>query len=226
MRIFIDADVLVYRIGFGCAGWSILETLDAMETMVKNIKDKFPNHEPILALSRGGKTFRHQVAVTLPYKGNRKKEKPEFYNELRNYLIEEMGAILSPDGFEADDLIGCNVDKKKDIIASNDKDFFMVPAKAHYNFVKDEIIKIKRPTYYFWKQMCTGDVADNIRGLKGIGVKKAELMLDGVKTKQMRSIVEEAYQREFGDSWADRFMENGKLLWIKRHYDKEFYHYV
>lgn len=226
MKLYIDGDILVYRVGFGYKGFDLFDTVEGMDKAIKEVKDAFPEREAVLVISNTGKTFRHDVAVTQPYKGNRTAPKPEFYHELRQYMVEEAGAIFSTPGFEADDYIGINVNKKTDIIATIDKDLFMIPAKGHYNFVKKELVKIRRPAYYFWKQMLTGDRADNIRGLHLIGEKRASEMLDTQKTKDMRKIVEEAYAREFDDKWQDRFDENARLLWIKRHPDKEYYDYV
>lgn len=226
MKNLIDADVLVYRTGFGYAGFDFYDNIEGMDKVVKKIKDKFPDYNNVLILSNTNKTFRHDVAVTLPYKGNRKADKPPFYLELRQYLLEELGATLSRDGFEADDEIGVTLDKKTDILTTIDKDLNMIPAKGHYNFVKDEMVKIKRPAYYFWKQMLTGDKADNIKGLTGIGEAISTRMLADEKTTQMRGVVEEAYKIEFGEKWFDRFDENGKLLWIKRHPDREYFSYL
>lgn len=224
--IFIDGDILVYRIGFGRKGYEFVDQIEPLQDMVGEITSHFANHEPVLVLSNPSKTFRHSVAVTQPYKGNRTQEKPEFYEELRAFMLDEMGAVMSEEGYEADDYIGMNVDRRKDIICTLDKDLYMIPARGHYNFVKKELVKIRRPAYYFWSQMMIGDQADNIRGLKGIGPKTAELLLDGVKTSKMRKVVEGAYEAEFGEKWFDRFDENGRLLWIKRHKDKEYFHYV
>jgi 5'-3' exonuclease len=226
MKVHIDTDIFVYRIGFGLKDFDLFENIEALEKSIKDVKDKFPEHEHRLVISNTERTFRHDVAVTVPYKGNRKADKPKFYKELRDFLIEELGAEVSPQGFEADDSIGMSVDRKTDIIATIDKDLFMIPAKGHYNFVKNEMIKIKRPAYYFWKQMLTGDVADNIKGLTLIGDKRATALLEESKTKNMRKVVEDEYKREFGDDWFKRFDENGRLLWIKRHADKEYYDYV
>lgn len=226
MKIWIDGDIFVYRIGFGFKGYDLFETVEGLETAVKEVKDAFKDYEPIVVISNPAKTFRHDIAVTVPYKGNRKAPKPEFYHELRDYLYEEMGAVMSEPGFEADDHIGMNVNRKTDIIATIDKDLNMIPAKGHYNFVKKTLTKIKRPAFYFWKQMLTGDVADNIKGLHLIGEKRATDMLYDIPTKEMRRVVEEAYAREFDDKWQDRFDENGRLLWIKRHPDKEYFDYV
>ena len=227
MMLYIDADILIYRVAYGCEGLDLLEAVEAMDSLIKTIIDKFPKEDPILVLSPKGVTFRHAIAVTQPYKGNRaKREKPQYYSELRQYLMEEKGAVMADDGLEADDYIGIHTIRKTDIICTIDKDLYMIPAKAHYNFVKDEMKKIKRPAYYFWKQMIVGDSTDNIKGITGLGEKKAEKLLDKLRTKEMRHAVEEEYKREFGDGWKQRFEENGHLLWILRDKKKKFYHYV
>jgi hypothetical protein len=101
----------------------------------------------------------------------------------------------------------------------------MIPAAFHYNFVKDVATKVKRNKYYFWHQMLTGDTADNVKGLTGIGDKKATALLKGVKIKDMKAIVMGEYEREFGDKAQARFHENGQLLWILRHPKKKYWHY-
>lgn len=226
MKLYIDGDILVYRVGFGYKGFDLFDTVEGMDKAIKEVKDAFPEREPVLVISNTGKTFRHDVAVTQPYKGNRTAPKPEFYHELRQYMVEEAGAIFSTPGFEADDYIGVNTDRKTDIIASIDKDLMMIPAQGHYNFVKKELIKVRRPAFYFWKQVLMGDRADNIPGIPKIGEKTAIDLLSDLKTKQMREVVETQYKIAFGEGWFKRFDEVARLLWIKRHYDKEYYEYV
>jgi 5'-3' exonuclease len=225
--IYTDCDVLVYRIGYGFKDASLDETLNGLENIIqRDILNRLPNDDHTLVLSNTEKTFRHNIAVTAPYKGNRKAEKPQFYHELRNHVMNELGGVMSPIGYEADDYIGVNVNRKTDTIVTTDKDLMMIPAKFHYNFVKDELVKVKRPNYYFWHQLLTGDRADNIVGLNKIGPKTADELLAGAKTKELRSIVEREYKREFGEDWFKRFDENAKLLWIRRSYEKDYSHYV
>lgn len=226
--IRIDGDVLVYRTGFGYKNFGLLENVEGYELEVKKIRDKFPDYKPELVISNSAKTFRHQVAVTLPYKGTRKPEdKPKFYSELRDFAVEELGAVVSPAGYEADDYIGANTNPKKDIIATIDKDLFMIPAAGHYNFVRDELVEIQRPEFYFWRQMLIGDKADNIAGLWKIGEARADEILADRPVKEMRGIVEFLYFAQFGEPcWKKRFDENGRLLWIKRDYEKEYFDYV
>ncbi len=234
MKVFIDSDFLVYRVGFGCKdyGDDFTSVVDVLESLVKSLKEKFEDHEPISVISSSAKTFRHDVAVTAVYKGNRVAEKPPYYNEIRQYMMDEMGFVMSPDGLEADDYIGINLNKKTDILASQDKDMLMIPAKLHYkipakgNICDGKLVKIRKNLYYFWLQMLMGDVSDNVKAINGIGIKRAEKMLKGIKLKDMKDIVWRAYLHEFGGAHERRFDENARLLWIKRHADKEYYDYV
>lgn len=223
-HLLIDSDILVYQIAFGCKGYDLAEVCRVMDQTVYKIIERF-SIPHTLVLSNTDKTFRHEIAITAPYKGNRKAEKPEYYHELREYLLTRWDAELSPSGLEADDLIGIRSNRKA-IIATIDKDLKMIPAAWHYNFTKDTLVKVKRNLYYFWHQMLTGDRADNIIGLTGIGEAKATKLLKGVKLKDMKSVIMKEYVREFGEKAQDRFHENAQLLWILREPNKFYFHYI
>lgn len=223
-HLLIDADVLVYQIGYGCRGYDLPEVTKVLDQTIYKIIERF-NVPYTLIISNTEKTFRHEVAVTAPYKGTRKSEKPEWYNELREYLLTRWDAVMSPSGLEADDLIGISANRKS-IIATIDKDLKMIPAAWHYNFTKDTLTKVKRNLYYFWHQMLTGDRADNIIGLTGIGEVKATKLLKGVKLKDMKDVVLNEYYREFGMTAEARFTENAHLLWILRHPKKSYVDYI
>lgn len=223
-HLLIDADVLIYQIGYGCKGYDLDETCKVMDQVIYKIITRF-SYPHTLIISNTDKTFRHDVAVTAPYKGNRRADKPEWYNELREFLLTQWDAEMSPSGLEADDLIGIKANRKS-IIATIDKDLKMIPAAVHYNFTKDTLVKVTRNLYYFWHQMLTGDTADNIIGLKGIGEKKATALLKKVKLKDMKSVVMREYEREFGMLAEARFHENAQLLWILRHPKKSYADYI
>jgi 5'-3' exonuclease len=60
--------------------------------------------------------------------------------------------------------------------------------------------------------MITGDAADNIMGIKGIGpVKSSKLLEDIADEKTLYKKCLEAY-----DGDAARVLENGQLLWLRR----------
>ena len=162
----------------------------------------------------GSGNFRYDVATTVEYKGNRRDtQKPTHLDHIRGYLQEYWGATVSS-GEEADDLIAIRATElfPHCTIASVDKDFLQV-AGWHYNTRTgvtkhvDEWEGLK----FFYQQILTGDRADNIQGLKGIGPKKSEKMLIEAKTElELYAICVEAYGN------TERVLENGRLLWLRR----------
>ncbi len=121
------------------------------------------------------------------------------------------------EGQEADDAIGIRAYEMEDvedyIIMSIDKDLDMIRG-WHYNFIKNTkyLINDQEAIKHFYTQILTGDRVDNIVGLKGVGPKKAEKILqDCVTEADMYKAVLEAY-----DNDEERVLENGQLLWIRR----------
>jgi 5'-3' exonuclease len=60
-------------------------------------------------------------------------------------------------------------------------------------------------------QFLTGDRIDNIIGVKGIGAVKAKKLLEGKTEREMYEICVEKLGSE------ERAIENGILLWLRRH---------
>jgi hypothetical protein len=215
MNALLDADILCYRVGFAT---NDEHENTAIETMAVFLEDLLmfdlvdtDDHELFLT----GKTnFRNEVAVTVPYKGNRKDvKKPKHLPLLREYLQTAWGASVS-DGQEADDDIAIRATElgEESIIVSIDKDFMQVPG-WHYNFVK----KVKKHVTpeeglrFFYKQILMGDSADNIKGIFRVGEKKATKMLADLKTEQ------QFYQCCVEGLGEERVLENARLLWLRRY---------
>lgn len=214
----IDADILNYRIGFACNNES--ESV-AITTMAHFLEDLVLIDLPEIQtweLHLTGKTnFRNDVAITAPYKGNRKAEKPVHYHLLRTYLEASWGASVSCD-MEADDVLAIRATElgEDSVIVSLDKDLDQV-AGWHYNFAKKSLYQIDEAEglFKFYKQMLTGDRVDNIVGVRGIGDKKAEKLLEGKTEKEMWDVC-------VGLLGYDRAVENGHLLYMLRRYDDSF----
>lgn len=210
----IDADILVYRIGFA----SELDPVEiARARMCEFLEDMllfngFGEYEAYLT---GKGNFRNEIAKTEPYKGNRSAPKPRHYEALREYLLDKWGASLI-EGQEADDEIGIQAysrDPQEYTICSIDKDLDMLRGQ-HYNFVKDIFYEVseEEAIFNFYKQILTGDRVDNIKGIKGIGDVKAKRILEKcTNEKEMYLAVLEAYEGN-----EERVLENGQLLWIRR----------
>jgi len=218
MKALIDGDILVYRIGF--ASEEETESI-AMARCSEFIEDLilFNGFGEYQGYLTGKKNFRNEIAVTAPYKGNRKSAKPKHYQLLRDYM-ESAWAFTMIEDQEADDAIGIaayEMEVGEYCICSIDKDLDMLRGD-HYNFVKDEryFITEEEGIKNFYKQLLMGDRVDNIIGIKGIGTVKAERLLKECKNEnEMYLAILEAY-----DGNEERVLENGRLLWIRRQHNQ------
>ena len=214
MKALVDADILVYRFGFASEGDPAEFALARLSEFLDNLYVNLPVDE-VEGYLTGRTNFRNEIAVTAPYKGTRKAEKPYHFGLLREYMQKSWG-FVEVEGMEADDKLGIEAykhDEEETIIVTLDKDLDMIRGN-HYNFVKDEqyVITEEQGIRNFYLQMLTGDKVDNIIGLTGIGPVKSKKMLADCKTeKEMYDVVLTAYENNL-----DRVIENGRLLWILR----------
>lgn len=215
MKALIDADIVAYRVA--CT----LEEDDAADFVYARAEDLIDSilvnteaTEYRLFLT-GKDNFRY--ALYPEYKANRRdKEKPFWLENVRQYLKANFNAEVI-DGQEADDALGI-AQTDDTIICSIDKDLLMIPGK-HYNFVKDEFVTIDKDQAMrnFYMQCLTGDRSDNIKGIDGIGPKKAEKILVGCITEQeLFDAVREAYSND------EEFIMNGRVLWIRRQENEDW----
>ena len=214
MIALLDADILCYRVGFATNDDHENTAIETMAVFLEDLLmfDLIDCEEHELFLT-GKVNYRNDIAVTVPYKGNRKDvKKPVHLPLLREYLQTAWAASVS-DGQEADDDIAIRATELGDdcIIVSIDKDFMQVPG-WHYNFVKKEkkYVTPEEGLRFFYKQILTGDNADNIKGIHRVGDVKATKMLADAKTEQ------ELYACCVEAMGADRVLENARLLWLRR----------
>lgn len=246
MKILYDADVLAYRVAYSSKlQWDSIaqeevkvpltpiEAIEKLQEVVNQIKfaiDPFANYAFYLT---GKGNFRNDVAKTAIYKGNRKDTpKPPNLPYLRQYIIDTYNCVVS-EGEEADDLIAIEAAKrnyKDTVIASIDKDFMQLPCKI-YNPMRDEFYHPTpwEATKFFYTQILTGDAVDNIKGVGGIGPKKAEKALEGCDSeKALYNACVDAFAMNIGKDYAPqdfgeyriaagRVLENGRLLWLRRY---------
>jgi 5'-3' exonuclease len=153
-KVLIDADGIVYRVGFALEDVNNLEIVKhhintTLSSYMDELKKVFVNIDaPVVILSPIGQenNFRYKIAQTLPYKGNRVAPKPKHYEYIRKILSGMEGAIVA-EGQEADDTIAdlASENPEKTIIVSQDKDMRQVsgwhlePSGGDYP---------KRPIYY------------------------------------------------------------------------------
>ena len=214
MNILIDADSLYFRCCM--ATQKKHEVRKAVKNMLKEIETEcgiFSKPKLWIAI-KGQGNFRYDVAEN--YKGQRKELEEKIKLCLayaHEHLQEEYGAIRC-DGMEADDMVAiwaweCIRERKPYVVVHIDKDLNMIPG-AHYNFVKRQhyMVDYQQAHSTFLKQILTGDTADNIPGVRGIGPKKSEKLLEGVPFDRMWSKVKQ--------QWTDKKqMEvSARLLWM------------
>jgi 5'-3' exonuclease len=222
MLALIDADIVGYRCAASAEkeseSWiAVARTKELIEQILHDVGATAYK----LFLS-GDKNFRKDIYPL--YKANRTQPKPKFLVACKQYMVDHWGAKVT-DGIEADDALGIAQTKWPEdkhnpeykgqfasIICSIDKDLLMIPGK-HYNFVKKEFHEVDEAQAQrtFYTSMLVGDAADNIKGVPGIGKKKAPMYLDGCETEQeLCDIVFSMYND------PNEFYLNADLLWIWR----------
>lgn len=205
----VDADILLYRVGFGKEDESEEDAIAAMDQLIYMILENVNCDYHVFYLSDSQNNFRK--IVDPEYKANRG-PKPKHYNLLKNHLISVWCAEIA-EGMEADDAMSLNCVDTEDhqsVLVSIDKDLLQIPA-CHYNFVKDEWVQVSTfmGYYNFYFQMLTGDPTDNVKGLKGIGKVKAEKILKEAGTEDdMYTAVRTAYKDD------EYMVMQARLLWL------------
>jgi 5'-3' exonuclease len=221
--LLVDADYLLYRIGFAVKDDEPVEyALATARASVHNIQEKFPDSDKTLLFLTGKGNFRDKVATHQIYKGNRDPaNKPRLYDEIKEYLIKHQGAEIVT-GMEAEDECGIRQYEAKDkstVIVGVDKDLMCIPG-WHYNPVKDLMVYQTLPEAdaHFWLQVLMGDRVDNIRGIDKIGPKTAAKIIAACEGNimTMREKALELYVKQHGNDGEAILDETAKLVWILR----------
>ena len=217
-KVLVDGDILAYRAAFATQDGTLEDAEEKVDVLLDFVLEEtldFVTPDQYEVYLTGSNNFRFDIAKSHPYKGNRKAtDKPKYLQHVREYLIKKFGAIVS-EGEEADDLIAIEATRlgPDTIVASIDKDMLQIPCR-HFNFNKKEWTTVDEwsGTLFFYTQILTGDDTDNIKGLYGIGPKKADKLLLGCTTEEeLWKACVKAY-----DGDTERIIENARLLWLRR----------
>lgn len=219
MKVLLDGDVVAYRSAWSAQEDDEDEALDKADAILDGIRFTTAVVEDDIQVYLTGRgNFRNDYDAS--YKDNRKDmEKPIHLAAVREHLVDNWGAVVS-EGEEADDLIAQEAHRLgyQCIIASVDKDFLQLPCRF-FNIRTGEWTyqdewSAKR---FFYTQILTGDKADNVQGIYGIGPKKAEKLLVGCKTEEdLFNAVVYAYE---GKGGYERMAVVANLLWLRREKD-------
>lgn len=202
----IDGSGIAYRAFFALGDWmstsSGLPTnaiYGVTRMLLKLLKEYVKNSEDsvIFVMDKKTTTYRNELLET--YKAQRP-ETPEKYIEQIPYiykLIESLGVkLVVMDNYEADDVIATIVKKKKEkydnvYIITSDKDmmqlvkdnvYILRPEKGITEIVKYDAKEVENkmgvpPEKIVDLLALMGDSADNIPGVKGVGIKTAQQLL-------------------------------------------------
>lgn len=229
MLALIDSDTPVFATAIASEDVSESIAKRGLDLTIRNIVKGSGCTDYKLFVS-GGNNFRYDIDPT--YKANRTGSDPKWREALRLHLIKEWNAYECV-GFEADDM--CGVEQKEDgstCIVAIDKDLLQVPG-LHYSWPITRKNTIVREGLFreiskeegmrrFFTQALTGDTSDNIKGIYGIGAKKAEKLLVDCRTEEeMYLKVYDVYTEDCEDDdcmskQLQRLETNLDLLWIWR----------
>ena len=217
-KVLVDGDIVAYRAAFSTQDMFPQDAESKVDDLMDYILGEtlmFPDPSGYRVFLTGSGNFRFDIAKSFPYKGNRSgTEKPIHLSVTRERLVSKWGAVVS-EGEEADDLIAIAATElgPDTIVASIDKDMLQIPCR-HFNFTTGVWTTVTEfeGLRFFYKQILTGDRADNIMGLYRVGPVKAEKMLQDCETEDdLWDAVLKAY-----DGDLDRVVENARLLWLRR----------
>lgn len=214
MKLLLDADIICFRGAFSAEKEEVWIANARSEGIIHDICQTLGSEDVELWLS-GPNNFRYGVYPE--YKANRiTAKRPKWEKEVKQFLTDVWGAQWS-DGCEADDMLGVRAMElgNQATIVTIDKDLDMIPGD-HYNFIKKEkyFVTDEEAIRFFYYQCLIGDTADGIKGVPGIGPKKAQNILDPCST-------EEEYYWAVRNKFScyEEFAMTAKVLWIWREPD-------
>jgi len=198
MLAIIDADSIAFAITASMdrqmqddpdADYDESDISTAVSHHLQNIEEDTECLEYCMYLT-GKASFRKQIDPN--YKANRKATyRPPMLEDSKRIMVEEFGAEYAEEGFEADDEVGqVALDfwhreaEDECIICSIDKDLDTIPG-WHYRWPtfnrdgKVYFVTEEEAMQSYWVQVLAGDPGDGIKGIPGIGPKKAEAHLIG-----------------------------------------------
>lgn len=225
MIALIDMDLVVFRAAASAENDPLGIAIHRAEELLDNILNKVGASEYKAYIS-SDTNFRKEIYPE--YKAQRNPVKPVHLLAMKEYAFTKMGAILSPQGLEADDMLGIEQDKNTHTttICSLDKDLLQIPGlhfqweigTSKWNKPDNWLTQTELEGYrLFYQQAIKGDPTDNIKGIKGKGKVFAEKALADCTTElEMFNVVRELYSND------DEFKMNAGCVWILRELGVKF----
>lgn len=221
MTLLIDADFIVYK---SCASnetevdygddvivvtsnfKGVMDTIEYEISKITNATGQFDN---LILFFSDSINFRKSIDPE--YKGHRNRKKPCGYKRAINQLHEKYPVVRIP-CLEADDAIGIYSSRYDDaLICSPDKDMRQIPGRL-YDLTND-VITVTKEEGDRWHliQTLAGDQTDGYAGVPGIGMKRAETILDS-KGATWQTVVDSYAAKDLDESVALRNARLAKIL--------------
>lgn len=188
MSLLIDADYVVYKccaateteIDFGedliVVTSRFSEAYEYVERELYNIASDLGCFDDSILFFSDSVNFRKSIDPA--YKGHRNRKKPCGYKRVINKLKEDYHVVVMPT-LEADDALGIYATKEPGhILCSPDKDMRQIPGQLFD--LTQEVVEITPEMGDRWHliQAMAGDQTDGYAGIPGIGIKRAEALLE------------------------------------------------
>jgi 5'-3' exonuclease len=228
MSLLIDADYIVYKccaateteIDFGedliVVTSRFSEAYEYVERELYNIASDLGCFDDSILFFSDSVNFRKSIDPA--YKGHRNRKKPCGYKRVINKLKEEYHVVIMPT-LEADDALGIYATKEPGhIICSPDKDMRQIPGQLFD--LTQEVVEITPEMGDRWHliQAMAGDQTDGYAGIPGIGIKRAEALLEA-NGATWQTVVEAFAAKDLDESVA---LMNARLAKILQVNDYDF----
>lgn len=207
----MDGDIFAYEIAaaaeepvnWGDGLWTLHSFEEPAEARllerIDSLAEKANADRIIVALSDSD-NWRNDVLPS--YKENRVgKRKPILLKHLKALLEDSYETFIRP-SLEADDVLGILATwpklKGEKVIVTKDKDLQTIPGlHLKTNDLETGVFDVDPDTADYWHlvQTLTGDVTDGYRGCPGIGIKRAEKMLQEVAPEERWDVVLSAFEK-------------------------------
>jgi len=223
MSLLIDADFIVYK---SCAANETeIDWGDDVITVTSRFSDAYEMVERELysiANDLGcfddtilffSDTANFRKTLSPDYKGHRNRKKPCGYRRVINKLKEEYNVVIMPE-MEADDAIGIHATRYPgNVICSPDKDMRQIPGELYD--LTNPVVTITKEEGDRWHyiQTLAGDQTDGYSGVPGIGIKRAEALLDG-QGCNWNTVVKAFAEKELDESHALLNARLAKILQV------------
>ena len=165
------------------------ETLDLIDWYLEEKIFKPTKADCYIGFLGGERNYRY--SIDSGYKAGRSTEKPPYFKEAKQYLVEKYKFVVV-DGIEAEDAVGITLSANmlpttsvelwgqsfNIIIVGQDHDLLQLPG-IHYNPVKDEWkdVSKEQALYNYYHQILTGCTTDKVQGIPKVGEKTATKIL-------------------------------------------------